>query len=157
MKRMEIRLAVPDDLPLWQEVAKGAGATMRIPGMHEHPGFLAYATRKLAQQNALMAWDEAINRCAGFVAFSLSNNSVTWLAVRQAYKRHGVGSALLSAALAQLDCTRKISVNTYPENYAPGKPARSLYAKHGFVETISQPFVVDGVEMVELSLFPKEN
>ena len=102
-----------------------------------------------------MAYDDEKQACAGFVGFSRANNSVTWLGVKGAYRNQGVGSGLLSLALHELDKTKRITVNTYPADYLPGRPARRLYFKHGFVETVGEPFLIDGLEMVELSIPPE--
>ena len=151
---MQYRPAVSADLSNWLEVARNVGEIMRVPDMSANAAFLEYATRKLEQDNAIMAYDGEQKMCAGFVGFSRTNNSVTWLGVKSAYRNQGVGSRLLSLALCELDMSRRITVNTYPADYLPGRPARELYFKHGFVEMISEPFLIDGLEMVELSIIP---
>ncbi|MDF2544216.1 MAG: N-acetyltransferase [Herbinix sp.] len=152
---MEFRFALPDNLMDWLEVARDVGIIMRCPNMDLDPEFLEYAKRKLMQNNAIMAYDTDKKKCAGFVGFSRHNNSITWLGVKEAYRNLGIGSKLLSNALDNLDRRHCITVNTYPKDYLLGQPARRLYFKHGFIETISKPFYVeDKYEMVELSLLP---
>ena len=151
---MEYRFALPDDLPKWLEVAEDVGNIMRVPHMKDDAGFIEYAKRKLAQNNAIMAFDLNQKQCAGFIGFSRQNNSVTWLGVKSLYRNKGVGSRLLSMALCELDAKKRITVNTYPSGYVAGKPARELYFKHGFIETSGEVFMVDALEMVELSIMP---
>ena len=43
----------------------------------------------------------------------------------------------MKTAMRQLDNTKPITVDTFPEGYEPGIPARNLYRKFGFVETES--------------------
>jgi len=152
---MEVRFALSENLMDWLEVARDVGNIMRCPNMDIDSAFLEYAKRKLMQNNAIMAYDTDKKKCVGFVGFSRHNNSITWLGVKDEYRNQGIGSKLLSSALDNLDRNNRITVNTYPKDYLPGQPARSLYFKHGFIETICEPFYVeDRYEMVELSLIP---
>jgi diadenosine tetraphosphate (Ap4A) HIT family hydrolase len=73
----------------------------------------------------------------GFIGFSHKNNSITWFGVFEKYRNKGVGSRLLKTALRQLDNTRTIWIETYPEGYTSGVPAKTLYRKFGFIETDS--------------------
>ena len=143
-----------DDLSKWLEVANDVGEIMRIPNMGSDKSFIEYAKRKLEQDNAIMAYDQNNDKIAGFVGFSRTNNSITWLGVKIKYQNQGIGSILLSSALNRLDKSERITVNTYPEDYLPGQPARRLYFRHGFVETSGVIFLHDGIEMVEMSIIP---
>jgi len=154
MRNMKYSFAKPDDLLKWLDVADDVGEIMRVPNMRNNSIFLEYAKRKLEQNNAIMAYDENKKTCAGFIGFSRHNNSITWLGVKEKHRNQGIGSGLLSSALNELDASKHITVNTYPKSYLPGRPARKLYFRHGFIETISDPFYIEGLEMVELSIMP---
>lgn len=78
---MEYSFGKPDLLK-WLEVANDVGEIMRIPEMGKNAAFVEYAKRKLEQGNAIIAYDNDINEIAGFVGFSRSNNSITWLGVK---------------------------------------------------------------------------
>lgn len=151
---MEYCFAKPEDLPLWLEVTNDVGEIMRVPDMSTNSDFLEYAKRKLEQNNAIMAYDDCNEKCAGFVGFSRHNNSITWLGVKNEYRNKGIGSGLLISALKELDDDKRITVNTYPGHYLPGRPARRLYFKHGFTETNGGIFLIEGLEMVELAIIP---
>ncbi len=151
---MEYRFAVPNDLSKWLEVADDVGEVMRVPNMGNDENFLEYAKRKLVQNDAIMACDVVNNDCAGFIGFSRHNNSITWLGVKHKYQNQGIGSRLLSLALCELDAGKLITVNTYPRNYLPGRSARNLYFKYGFIEKDGESFFIDNLEMVELSIIP---
>ena len=152
---MKYILAKPEELSKWQKAANDVAEIMRLPDMANNANFLDYAVRKLGQNEAIMAYDEENDMVAGFIGFSRSYNRITWLGVIKAYRRRGVGSGLIVAALDQLNANEVITVKTYPGNYLPGEPARNLYFKHGFVETTGEVIVEDGLEMVEFSLKPK--
>ena len=152
---MEYIPAKPADLSKWLEIADDVGEIMRIPNMGSDKNFIEYAKRKLEQNNAIMAYDKDSGKIAGFVGFSRTNNSVTWLGTKIEYQNQGIGTKLLSLALNELDKNERITVNTYPEHYLPGQPARRLYFKHGFVETSGVVFLYDGVEMVEMAIIPE--
>jgi len=154
---MNYRNANPDDLAMWLDVARDVGGIMRVPDMDTNQSFLEYAKRKLEQENAIIAYDKEADECAGFIGFSIHNNSITWLGVKEKYRNRGVGSELIKSVLSLLDHNKRITVNTYPQDYLPGRPARSLYSKHGFVETVSVQFAVDGLEMVEFSIIPQDH
>ena len=151
---MNFFYAKPDDLQKWLEVADDVGEIMRVPDMSTNENFLEYAKRKLKQDNTIMAIDNENNKCAGVVGFSRTNNSITWLGVKAKYRRLGIGSKLIKMALNELNHNDTITVNTYPSNYSPGKPARDLYSKHGFIETNGDVFLIEGLEMVEFSIKP---
>lgn len=122
------------DFNTWLELAREVGPTFRAPKMHESEDFITYARRKIAQGNALKAVnpDGAV---MGIIGFSTSFNRITWLGVFSTHRRQGVGEALLGCAVEVLDSTRPITVETYPGDYEPGRPARALYAKVGFLTT----------------------
>ena len=151
---MEYGSAKPDDLLKWLEVADDVGEIMRVPEMGKNATFVEYAKRKLEQDNAIMAYSNDARESAGFIGFSRTNNSITWLGVKEKYRNKGIGSKLISLALSELDHSKIITVNTYPANYPPGQPARKLYSQHGFIETNGEVFLIDGFEMVEFSIAP---
>lgn len=151
---MKYCFATPEDLPEWMEVANDVGEIMRVTDLSTNADFLEYAKRKLEQNDAIIAYDDSNEKCAGFIGFSRHNNSITWLGVKSKYRNKGIGSGLLVSALNELDRSKRITVNTYPDNYLPGQPARSLYFKHGFAETDGKIFLFGGLEMVELSIIP---
>jgi len=151
---MDYRFAKPDDLTKWLDVADDVGEIMRVSEMGKNAAFIEYAKRKLEQDNAIMAYDNDTNECTGFIGFSRTNNSITWLGVKEKYRKRGIASKLISLALSELNHNKTITVNTYPANYPPGQPARMLYSQHGFIETTGEVFLIDGLEMVEFSIAP---
>ena len=135
---MLIRWATPTDLPAWYTLATEVSPIFRHPAdMGADPEFISYAQSKTGKYEALTAVDYMSGENLGFIAFSRTNNRISWFGVSEKYRGCGVGSRLLKTALRQLDHTKLITVETYPEGYAPGAPAKYLYRKFGFAETES--------------------
>ena len=135
---MLIRWATKSDLPVWYALATEVSLIFRHPtDMGQDPEFTSYAQSKASKYEALTAVDYMSGENMGFIGFSRTYNRITWFGVSDKYRGHGVGARLLKTALRQLDHTKPITVETYPEGYAPGVPAKNLYRKFGFVETES--------------------
>ncbi len=135
---MLIRFATEKDLPEWYALATKVSQIFRHPGdMGTDPEFILYAKSKVSKYEALCSVDYMSGNIAGFIGFSRTHNRITWFGVSENFRRKGVGSRLLKTALRQLDFTKPITVETYPEGYEPGIPAKNLYHKFGFIETES--------------------
>ena len=70
----------------------------------------------------------------GVCLFSRGHNMICCLGVSPKYRRRGIASMLLSAALVKLDRTKDISVSTFREEDEKGTAPRALYKKFGFAE-----------------------
>ncbi len=135
---MLIRWATETDLPAWITLATEVSPIFRHPDdMGKDPEFISYAKSKTGKFEALTAVDDKSGVNMGFIGFSRTYNRITWFAVGKDYRNKGIGDRLLKTALRQLDPTKPITVETFPEGYAPGIPAKNLYRKVGFVETQS--------------------
>jgi diadenosine tetraphosphate (Ap4A) HIT family hydrolase/ribosomal protein S18 acetylase RimI-like enzyme len=135
---MLIRWATENDLPAWYALATEVSPIFRHPAdMGTDPEFVSYAMSKASKYEALTAVDYMSGNNMGFIGFSRTNNRITWFGVSEKYRGKGVGSRLLKTTLRQLDHTKPITVETYPEGYEPGVPAKTLYRKFGFIETES--------------------
>ncbi|MDR1821320.1 MAG: GNAT family N-acetyltransferase [Oscillospiraceae bacterium] len=106
--------------------------------MGTDPEFIAYAKSKASKYEALTAVDYMTGANMGFIGFSRTHNRITWFGVSEKYRGKGVGSRLLKTALRQLEHIKPITVETYPEGYEPGVPAKKLYRRFGFAETQSK-------------------
>jgi GNAT superfamily N-acetyltransferase len=74
------------------------------------------------------------NGLAGVIAVCRWNNAVEWLAVSARERGKGCGKALLAYALATLDPSRPVTVQTFAAECAAGAAARRLYVRAGFAE-----------------------
>ena len=114
---MGIQISQLEDINKLIEVAKDVGYIMRNSNMSVDPKFLCFAERKIKQNEAIMAYNDIDKQCVGIIGFSRHNNSITWLGVKEKYRYKGMASSLLKLALENLDCSKCITVNTYPKDY----------------------------------------
>ncbi|HUO89954.1 MAG TPA: GNAT family N-acetyltransferase, partial [Rhizomicrobium sp.] len=61
------------------------------------------------------------------------DNWIRWLAVRSSARRNRVGSVLLDAVLCRWPAPCTISLATFGDDNAEGRPARRFYERVGFV------------------------
>ncbi len=85
----------------------------------------------MGKQQALCVKDG--HSIAGVLLFSRKRNMICCLGVSPRHRRRGVGSALLDAALNELDRTAAITVSTFREEGEKGPAPRVLYRKFGFI------------------------
>jgi GNAT superfamily N-acetyltransferase len=154
-KCMVISLAKPEEIMKWQTVAKDVAEIFGNLNMPNDPEFIEYAKRKISQREAYIAIDEFDKEFYGFIGFSKHFNRITWFGVLKEHRNKGIGSKLLEKAIDELDKTKDITVETYRENYEPGKPARYTYEKHGFKETENDLYDHFGNERAKLVISPK--
>lgn len=129
---MLIRHVTIEDIPAWVELAKDVSPIFRAPHMAEDPDFHEYMHGKVAKYEAFIAVNRVTNSCLGVIGFSKSHNRITWFGVFEKHRGKGVGSKLIKCALNQLDWNREITVETFPDEFSPGAPAKRLYRKFGF-------------------------
>ena len=150
---LEIRLAEINDLSEWRAVADNVAAIFDNPQMADDPEFIEYAERKLAQKEVFTAVDES-GKCIGFIGFSRNFNRITWFGIHENYRGRGIGSKLLKLALNELDASKEITVDTFRDNHALGKPALDFYLKHGFVLVDNTIYDNLGNERCKLAIQP---
>ncbi len=73
-------------------------------------------------------------KIVGVLLLSKKHNMICCLAVLPEYRKQGIGSALVEAALNDLDRTKNITVSTFREGDKKGIAPRRLYKKYGFTE-----------------------
>jgi len=99
-----------------------------------YEGFDDYMVAKISQNEAFIAMDRVAGRCLGIVAFSKSNNRISYLGVARKADFQLVSSKLMETAINQLNTTREISANVFKSSLAPVKQERTLYESYGFTE-----------------------
>lgn len=132
---MLIRWAQIEDIPAWKILAEEVADLFDSPDMPNDPGFSQFMLNKIAQYEALVAIDRMSSQSLGFIGFSRTHNRISWLAVSDASRQQGAGSALLRCAILQMDSANDITVCTFASHDPKGKPARELYNRFGFIET----------------------
>lgn len=75
-----------------------------------YDGFDKYMQGKIKKNNAVMAVDRMTGRCNGMIAFSKTNNRITFFAVSEKADFNETAEKLLLVALRQLNTNKDISV-----------------------------------------------
>jgi hypothetical protein len=99
-----------------------------------YEGFDDYMVSKIRQHEAFMAVDRMSEQCIGIVAFSKSNNRISYFRVSKNTALQLVGSKLIEIALNQLDTTNEISANVWKSDLTLVKQERNLFENYGFIE-----------------------
>ena len=121
------------DIDAWMALVRAIA--WNFPGLETEKAILDHeqtVLRFMGKKQALCVKDG--DRVIGVLLFSRNHNMICCLGVDPLYRRRGIASALLTAALAELDRTRPITVSTFRENDKKGTAPRALYKKYGFVE-----------------------
>ena len=124
--------AAPEDIDSWMQLVRAVRDN--FPGLETEAALEEYrqtVLRFMEKRQALCA--KAGDTLAGVMLFSRKRNMICCLAVAPQYRRRGVASMLLRAAMAELDRTREITVSTFREEDEKGTAPRALYRKFGFV------------------------
>jgi len=124
-----VELATTADIESWLDLAREVQ-----PLFGPMPKFDLTLATKIAEGNAL-----CVRRTAGGVIGGVllggepPDNWIRWLAVRSSARRNRVGSVLLDAVLCRWPAPCTISLATFGDDNAEGRPARRFYERVGFV------------------------
>lgn len=130
---MKIQIATMEDFSGWLELAAQVEHLFG-PMVHED-SFLKALEGVILKQQAFCFREQdgapGTRLCAGILV-SKEDNEIAWFVVERASRGKGLGRALLSFAMAQLDPSRDISVTTFAPGIPEGLAARALYQNLGF-------------------------
>lgn len=130
---MKVWYGKSTDIESWMKLVKKV--SWNFPGLETEDKIEEHRQtilRFMSDKQAICMKDE--NEIVGVMLFSKKYNMICCLAVDPEYRRKGIASALLSAAITELDRTKDITVSTFRMNDQKGDAPRALYTKHGFVE-----------------------
>ncbi|MBR3494368.1 MAG: GNAT family N-acetyltransferase [Clostridia bacterium] len=128
---MEVSFGVPADLNAWMELVRRVRGN--FPGLETEEALAEHrqtVLKFMLKKQALCI--KARGEILGVLLFSRSRNMICCLAVAPEHRRRGAASALLDAALAELDSRRDVTVSTFREGDPKGTAPRALYVKFGF-------------------------
>lgn len=132
MEKVLIRLGTENDIASWMKLVRKVAPL--FPGLETEEAILEHektVLKFMSKGHAICAVvDEAI---VGVILFSTRLNMICFLAVDEAFRRMGIGKALLESAISSLDRSADIVVSTYVESDSRGLAARTLYSSFGFV------------------------
>ena len=130
---MEVQLGRNQDVDEWMKLVEEI--SWNFPGLETIEGLNEYREtllRFIGKDQALCVRNAT--EVIGVLLFSRGRNMICCLGVSPKYRRYGIATMLLDAALEQLDRAKEITVSTFPEEDEKGVAPRALYKKFGFVE-----------------------
>ena len=128
---METRFGEMGDIDSWMRLVRRV--RWNFPGLETEESLEEHrqtVLKFMGKRQALCV--ERQGEIAGVLLFSRNRNMICCLAVSPERRRQGLASALLKAALAELDRSREITVSTFREEDEKGLAPRALYRKFGF-------------------------
>jgi ribosomal protein S18 acetylase RimI-like enzyme len=132
---MVVRPATSADYAAWIELAREVEDL--FGPMAAEPSF-QQGLRAAIRHNTAFCVDSpgrADNKSLdGGIVIEPQANEIVWLAVAKQRRRRGLGEALLRYAIAQLDRSRDIEVQTFDQTVPAGAAARVLYRRLGFID-----------------------
>lgn len=130
---MDVLFGIPSDIEQWMKLVKRV--SWNFPGLETEENIEEHSQTVLEFMSKKQALCIKCNhKIVGVLLFSRSHNMICCLAVSPEYRCHGIGSALLTKALSELDRSKSICVSTFRENDKKGIAPRKLYKKFGFKE-----------------------
>ena len=130
---MEVQLGRNQDIDEWMKLVEEI--SWNFPGLETKEALNEYreiVLRFISKDQALGVRSDT--EVMGVLLFSRGRNMICCLGVSPKYRRYGVASMLLDAALERLDRSKEITVSTFREEDEKGTAPRALYKKFGFKE-----------------------
>lgn len=135
---MNTEFLTEKDADSWMELVRQVRPL--FPGLDDESALADHRqqlTGFISRKEAIGSKDKTVLR--GGILFSRRDNEICFLATDSRYRRQGLGTQLVKAALSQLDTGRDITLYTYTRQDEKGAAARAFYRKLGFVpgETVT--------------------
>ena len=130
---MEVQLGRNQDVDEWMKLVEEI--SWNFPGLETIEGLNEYREtllRFIGKDQALCVRNAT--EVIGVLLFSRGRNMICCLGVSPKYRRYGIATMLLDAALEQLDRAKEITVSTFRGEDEKRVAPRALYKKFGFVE-----------------------
>ena len=129
---MEVEFGKVSYIDSWMTLVRKV--SWNFPGLETEEGIIDHRNTvlKFISKNQAICVREN-NRVIGVLLFSRYHNMICCLAVADDCRKRGIGSELLTYALARLDRTRPVTVSTFQEGDKNGVAPRALYKKYGFI------------------------
>lgn len=138
---MKIKSVCLSDIPTWILLSKEydcyvqeivSDLTEWYDGSDTSLSFDKYMESKINQGEAFMAINES-DDCCGIIAFSKTNNRITFFAVSHKYDFYSIGELLFDCVLSQLNKNTNIKINVIKSNAEQVQNERTLLSKYGFI------------------------
>ena len=130
---MRVVTATDADFDAWLRLA--AEVEPLFGPMVNDPMFHATLRNNFARGTAfcVRANGNAASDLAGGTLWAPERKDIAWLAVARAYRRHGIGRALVDHTLSLVDAPAVVSVTTFADGVPGAEAARRLYERAGFI------------------------
>jgi ribosomal protein S18 acetylase RimI-like enzyme len=134
---MKVVNATKEDLSKWLELA--SEVEYLFGPMVSDPKFIQAIEKNINQCSAFCVRENdglPGSRLLGGVLFSSAgapSYKIGWLAVSSLGRNKGIATELLRHILKLVDVPAEVSVTTFGDDIADGRPARKFYQKYGFV------------------------
>ena len=130
---MKVEHGTSLDIESWMKLVQRV--SWNFPGLETEAAIEDHRStvlRFMGENRALCVKDD--EKVVGVLLLSKKHNMICCLAVAPEYRRKGIASALLEKALAELDCSRDVTVTTFRDNDEKGIAPRAIYKRFGFTE-----------------------
>ncbi len=147
---MLIRWATKQDISIWKSLSKEYDkyiSEISFDLSKWYNGFNEYMNRKIDQYEAVIAVDRISGICKGIIAFSRSNNRITFFAVSSKANYLKTADGLLCVALRQLNSNLDIKINLPDSNNEFLLQDRNFFEINGF--NFDKNVIIDGCPMSE--------
>lgn len=130
-----ITVSVPEDFDAWLtlagEVEHLFGPMCNIPEFQNALKTAISESRAFCVKSCFSGKPTALD---GGIVISYSPNAIAWLAVAESSRNQGIGSALVTHALASFHEKGPVYVQTFAPSCSEGSSARKLYQRAGFID-----------------------
>ena len=96
------------------------------------PNFEATLMRNVERRSAICVRDVHGRVLGGALLRDTPHAQIAWLAVRMSARGQGIGRVVVAEALRRYGSAAEVTVDTFGEDNAEGRPARRLYESFGF-------------------------
>jgi ribosomal protein S18 acetylase RimI-like enzyme len=135
---MQVNRACEEDFPAWLTLALEVEALFGVP-LSVDAGFQQALLRNIQRGSAFCVREHdgpaGAALCGGLLFSSkhAPTYELGWLAVESAWRRMGVGRALVEHVMTLIIPPAELTVTTFIDGEAAGAPARRFYLELGFV------------------------
>ena len=131
-KEWVIKLALVNDLERWMAFVKTVQNEFHGIDLINDKKFISHIIKNIKRSTAVYTEKPGSAEIIGAMTYSPNSLHIGWLAVGQAYRHRGIGTALVRHMLVKFPDDTVFQVKTFLESDIPGKTAHGFYQSLGF-------------------------